>query len=118
MLPGLARWCYRHRRLVVIAWIALLVGVNVLAKTAGGQLEKSLTLPGTESQRTFDIMKKDFAQPGDTGYLVFKSNAPNGVHSQEAFNVIEKQVAPELRKQKHVVSVVTPYEPGCSTFFS
>jgi RND superfamily putative drug exporter len=104
--------------LVVIAWIALLIGVNVLAKTAGGTLEKSLTLPGTESQRTFDIMKNDFAQPGDTGYLVFKSTAPGGVQSPEAYDVIEKQVAPELRKQKHVMSVVTPFEPGGQRFFS
>jgi len=118
MLPGLARWCYRHRRLVLVAWIVLLVGVNVLAKTVGGDLEKSLTLPGTESQRAFDVMKTDFAQPGDTGYLVFKSTAPNGVQSQEAMNVIEKQVAPALRKQPHVVSIVTPFEQGGSGFVS
>jgi RND superfamily putative drug exporter len=118
MLPGLARWCYRHRRAVVVGWIVLLVGVNVLAHAVGGDLVKSLSLPGTESQRTFDIMKSDFAQPGDTGYLVFKSTAPDGVQSQEAFNVIERQLAPELRKQKHVASVVTPYEPGGAAFFS
>jgi RND superfamily putative drug exporter len=118
MLPGLARWCYRHRRSVVVAWIVLLVGVNVLAHSVGGTLVKSLSLPGTESQRAFDIMKNDFAQPGDTGYLVFKSTAPGGVQSQEAFNVIEKQLAPELRKQKHVASVLTPFEPGGSSFIS
>jgi RND superfamily putative drug exporter len=118
LLPGLARWCYRHRRTVVIGWIVLLVGINVLAKSVGGDLVKSLTLPGTESQRTFDIMKNDFAQPGDTGYLVFKSKTSDGVQSQEAFNVIERQLAPELRKQKHVASVVTPFEPGGSGFIS
>jgi putative drug exporter of the RND superfamily len=118
MLPGLATWCYRHRRIVVVGWIVLLIGVNVLARSAGGDLVKSLSLPGTESQRAFDVMKTDFAQPGDTGYLVFKSSAPGGTQSQEAFNVIEKQVAPELRKQKHVASVLTPYEPGGSGFFS
>ena len=30
LLPRLASWCYRRRRLVVVAWIVLLVGVNVL----------------------------------------------------------------------------------------
>src|SRR6478609_9567676 len=99
MLPRLAAWCYRRRRLVVISWIVLLIGVNVLAKSAGGDLLKSLSLPGTESQKTFDIMKNDFKQPGDTGYLVFKSTAPNGAQSSEAFDTIEKKVAPELRKQ-------------------
>ncbi|MDQ1385617.1 MAG: putative drug exporter of the superfamily, partial [Actinomycetota bacterium] len=118
MLPKLASWCYRRRRLVVVAWIILLVGVNVLAKSAGGDLLKSLSLPGTESQKTFDVMKNDFKQAGDTGYLVFKSNTPGGVQSREAFDTIEKKVAPALRKEKHVVSVVTPYEPGGSGFFS
>src|SRR5262249_48322329 len=44
--------------------------------------------------------------------------APGGAQSQEAFNVIEKQIAPELRKQKHVASVITPFEPGGAQFFS
>jgi RND superfamily putative drug exporter len=118
MLPRLAAWCYRRRRLVVIAWIVLLVGVNVLAKSAGGDLLKSLSLPGTESQKTFDVMKNDFKQAGDTGYLVFKSNSADGVQSRAVFDTIEKNVAPALRKEKHVVSVVTPYEPGGAGFFS
>ena len=118
MLPRLAAWCYRRRRLVVVAWIVLLVGVNVLAKSAGGDLVKSLSLPGTESQRAFDVMKNDFKQPGDTGYLVFKAKGSDGVQSPAVFNEIEKTLAPELRKAKHVVSVTTPYEPGGSAFFS
>ena len=118
VLPRLAAWCYRRRRLVVVAWIVLLVGVNVLAKSEGGDLLKSLSLPGTESQRAFDVMKTDFAQPGDTGYLVFKSNTPDGVQSPAVINEIEKTLAPALRHQKHVLSVVTPYEPGGAGFFS
>ena len=118
MLPKLAAWCYRRRRWVVVAWIVLLVGVNVLAKTAGGDLLKSLSLPGTESQRTFDVMKKDFARPGDTGYLVFESKASGGVQAPSVRNEIEKTLAPALRKEKHVASVVTPYEPRGAAFFS
>jgi RND superfamily putative drug exporter len=118
MLPKLAAWCYRRRRFVVLAWIVLLVGVNVLAKSEGGDLLKSLSLPGTESQRTFDVMKKDFAQGGDTGYLVFKANGADGVQSRAVFDEIQTTLAPELRKEKHVVSVLTPYEPGGSSFFS
>jgi RND superfamily putative drug exporter len=118
MLPKLATWCYRRRRLVVVGWIVLLIGVNVLAKTAGGDLIKSFSLPGSESQQAFDVMKDNFAQGGDTGYLVFKSKAPAGVQSPEAFNTIENKLAPQLRKQKNVSSVLTPYEPGGSAFFS
>ena len=65
MLPRMAAWCYRRRRLVVVAWIVALVGVNVLAQTVGGDLLKTFSLPGTESQRTFDVLKQNFAA-GDT----------------------------------------------------
>ncbi len=96
----------------------MLVGVNVLAQSAGGDLVKSLSLPGTESQRTFDVMKADFNQAGDTGYLVFKSNTEGGVRSATVTDVIEKRVVPALRQEKHVASVTTPYEPGGARFVS
>ncbi|HWS46772.1 MAG TPA: MMPL family transporter [Acidimicrobiia bacterium] len=118
MLPRLAAWCYRRRRRVVIAWVVLLIGVNVLAQTAGGDLLKTFSLPGSESQRAFDVLKADFARKGDTGYLVFEGKGPAGVQSPAVFDAIENKLAPELRAQPHVVSVTTPYEPGGATFFS
>ena len=118
MLPRLAAWCYRRRRLVVVGWIAVLIGINVLAQSAGGDLLKTFSLPGTESQRTFDVLKKDFARGGDTGYLVFKSNASSGIRSPAVVDEIQNQLVPTLRKQKHVASVVTPYDPGGAGFVS
>src|SRR3954452_6186919 len=75
MLPGLARFCYRRRWTVLIAWVVLLVGVNVLAQTVGGDLLKTFSLPGTESQAGFDVLRQDFARTGDTGDLVWKAKA-------------------------------------------
>src|SRR5882757_5425309 len=118
LLPRLAAWCYRRRRFVVLAWIVVLVGVNVLAKTAGGDLLKSLSLPGTESQRTFDVLKSDFHQTGDTGYLVYKAKGAGGIQAPAVKSEIENTLAPTLRKQKHVASVTTPYEPGGARFVS
>src|SRR6266404_3625362 len=118
MLPSLAAWCYRRRRLVVVGWIVVLVGINVLAQSAGGDLLKTFSLPGTESQRTFDVLKKDFARGGDTGYLVFKSNAPSGIRAPAVVDEIQNKLVPALRKEKHVVSVVTPYERAGAGFVS
>lgn len=116
MLPTLAAWCYRKRRWIVVAWIVVLVGVNVLAKAEGGNLLKSFSLPGTESQRTFDVLKADFSRAGDTGYLVYKTN--DGVQSPAVKNAIDNTLVPELRKQSHVVSVTTPYDTGGAAFVS
>jgi RND superfamily putative drug exporter len=118
MLPKLAAWCYRRRRWVVLAWIVVLVGVNVLAKTEGGDLLKSLSLPGTESQRTFDVLKADFARGGDTGYLVFKSNAAGGIQASAVRDEIQNKLVPSLRNEKHIVSIVTPYDKAGARFVS
>ena len=118
MLPKLAAWCYRRRRWVVLAWIVVLVGVNVLAKTEGGDLLKSLSLPGTESQRTFDVLKADFARGGDTGYLVFRSDAPGGIQAPAVRDEIQNKLVPSLRNEKHIVSIVTPYDQAGARFVS
>ena len=60
MLRSLAAWCYRRRRLVVVTWIVALIGVSVLGQTVGGDLLKTFSLPGTESQATFDVLKRQF----------------------------------------------------------
>src|SRR5690348_1668125 len=72
-LARLAAFCYRRRRYVVAAWLVLLIGVNVIAQTAGGDLLKSFSLPGSESQKTYDVLGKEFARTGDTGDIVFKA---------------------------------------------
>ena len=73
MLRRIASWCYRRRRVVVAAWIVALIGISVLGQTAGGNLLKTFSLPGTESQRAFDVLGQQFQRKGDTGDLVFKA---------------------------------------------
>ena len=60
LLRRLARFCYDRRRYVLVAWLIGLVVVIGLSKTAGGKSATNFTLPGTESQRTFDLLKQNF----------------------------------------------------------
>ena len=77
MLQRLARFCYRRRRVVLVAWLLALVLVIVLAKTAGGKDATNFTLPGTESQQAFDLLKAHFpARSGDTADIVFAATDP------------------------------------------
>src|SRR4051812_23185271 len=104
MLRSLATFCYHRRRTVLVVWIIALVGVSVLANAAGGDLLKTFSLPGTESQRAFDVLKQDFNRKGDTGNLVFRVREGGDVHSPAVEREVQPVVA-ELRKQPHVVSV-------------
>ena len=50
-LRSLARFCYRRRRLVVLLWLAALIGVNVLAAGLGTNFTTNFSAPNTESTR-------------------------------------------------------------------
>ncbi len=69
----LARWSTTHRKYVVIGWIALLIGVNVLAQSAGTSYSNNFTLPNSDSQRAADLLQHSFpAQAGDRDTIVYK----------------------------------------------
>jgi RND superfamily putative drug exporter len=117
MLRRVALWCYRRRRLVVVAWIVALVGISVLGSTVGGGLLKTFSLPGTESQRAYDVLGKEFQRKGDTGDVVFRAKDGSPVTSPAVKAAIEPLLA-KLAKEPHVVSVTSPYSPAGARFIS
>jgi putative drug exporter of the RND superfamily len=117
MLREIATFSYRRRRFVVAAWVLALIGISVLGQVAGGTLLKTFTLPGTESQRTFDVLNKEFARKGDTGDLVFKVRGGGDVQSADVRSHMQP-VFEELARQPHVVSVTPPYSPAGARFIA
>ncbi len=71
-MRGLARWCMAHRRRVVVAWLAVAILTTVVAHAVGPNYVSVFSLPGTESQRASDLLKREFrAQSGDVDTIVF-----------------------------------------------
>ena len=63
MLQRLARTCFRRRWLVLGVWIAVLVGLNVLANgVIGSNFRTDFKLPATESRTVFEMLAE--GQPG------------------------------------------------------
>jgi len=50
-MHALATWSVRHRRLVILLWLALLVGATLGARFAGSDYSNQLSLPGTPSNQ-------------------------------------------------------------------
>jgi len=105
----LARWCFTHRRIVVLIWIVALVGVGALSSAAGSGYVNNLTMPGKGSQQANDLLKERFpAQAGDSNTIV--------IHAKDGtiFDAdVKAQVAPMLAKVAglpHVTTVVSPYD--------
>src|SRR5579875_1324449 len=110
---GLSRWCMRHRRWVVIAWLAVAVGSQVIASAVGRQYATNFTLPGTQSQRVADLLSNEFkSQSGDVDTIVFRNR--NGRYDAPA---VKSAITGLLAKVAHdpaVVSVSSPYTPAGS----
>jgi RND superfamily putative drug exporter len=77
LLYRLGSWAFRRRRLVVAAWLAILVGVGALAAGIKGDTNDAFNVPGTESQRALDLLNEKFPGTGGaTARIVFA--APKG----------------------------------------
>ena len=110
MLQRLARFCYRRRWVVLIAWLLAVVLVGVVAKTAGGKDATNFTLPGTESQQAFDLLKAHFpARSGDTADIVFAADGPQGVRAPDIQARMEAAFAAAKASTPHVTAVSNPY---------
>jgi RND superfamily putative drug exporter len=91
-------------------WIVALVAVIALSRVFGGAYATDFSLPGTESQRAFDLLQQRFpTQSGGTADIVFKAD-------QGATNAAVKAAMLHLFGQvaalPGVVSVTSPYAPG------
>ncbi|WP_371629533.1 MMPL family transporter [Streptomyces sp. NBC_00341] len=59
-LHRIGRFAFRRRRLVVLLWAVVLGAVGAGAAGTSGSADSSFTLPGTESQRAFDLLGEKF----------------------------------------------------------
>jgi putative drug exporter of the RND superfamily len=103
-------WCCGHRKTVIIAWIVALIGIGMIAGSAGADFSENFQLPASDSKDAFDLLETKFpAQSGDTVTIAFK--AKNGVRSQAVKRKMEKLFA-EAEQLPHVSEVANPYLGG------
>jgi putative drug exporter of the RND superfamily len=110
MLVRLASWCYEQRRLVVLAWVAALVGAFVLAGAYGGEFRQDYLQPGSESKAASATLERTFPQKaGDTLQIVLHSEA--GV-SSPAVKARAEEILAKVSGDEHVVAVASPFRAG------
>jgi RND superfamily putative drug exporter len=105
---SLARWAGDHRRLVVVAWIFVLLGAMGLSSVVGTKYGNNFTLPGTDAQRAADLLASEFpAQAGDADQIVFHTRS--GTLANPAVRARVQAVLARVARLPHVDSVVSPY---------
>src|SRR3954469_18880655 len=108
----LAAFCHDRRRTVIGLWVAAFVLSIALWGTAAGDYVNNFRLPGTESQRAYDLLKDRFPQQaGDTASVVFAVDKGKAVLDSSNRPQIERVVA-EIKKSPEVLTVGDPFARG------
>ncbi|WP_329224571.1 MMPL family transporter [Streptomyces canus] len=110
-LYRIGRWAFRRRRLVGGLWLgALLLAVAAAALAPAGE-EEDLSMPGTESQKAFDLLDERFPQSNAQGAearLVFRAPDGQRVTARENKTAVEDALG-SLDGGGQVASTTDPY---------
>ncbi|MDQ1397561.1 MAG: putative drug exporter of the superfamily, partial [Acidimicrobiaceae bacterium] len=91
-LARLSRWCYRRRRLVVVAWVIGFIVLNAFGGAIGSAYSDNFSGGHSDSIAAFDLLKSRFpARAGDTADIVF--TAPGGVEGADVRSAMESLFA-------------------------
>ncbi len=107
----LARLCNRHRWRTFGVWLLALVVVQLIASSVGAKQISSFRLPGTESQRAYDLLAEHFpAAKGDTDQIVFR--ARSGTLNDTATRTRIEAALKKVTAAGTVSKVESPFSAG------
>jgi RND superfamily putative drug exporter len=108
-MRSLAAWCHDRRRTVIGIWVAAFIVLAALWGTAAGDYVNNFNLPGTESQRAYDLLKNKFPQQaGDTATVVFAVKDGSVVDQKGQIDKVRATIA----KSPEVLAVADPTAQG------
>lgn len=111
-LYRLGRWSVEKRRVVLAAWMAILLAAIAGAATLSGETSDSFELPGTESQDAIDdLAAKMPGIGGATARVVFQAPPGQDLTDPELQTAITT-VTEQLSVAPGVVNVADPYRSG------
>ncbi|QKW33495.1 MMPL family transporter [Actinomadura sp. NAK00032] len=113
-LYRVGRWAFRRRRLVSFLWLGVLVLAGVAAAVAPAAQDEGLSMPGTESQKAFDLLDERFPQSNSQGAearLVFQAPDGQRVTASENKAAVEGAIN-SLSGGDQVASTTDPFTTG------
>jgi RND superfamily putative drug exporter len=104
----LGTWCHDHRKLVLGAWLGVLVFGFAVSGAVGNAFRDEFNLPDVESKTGFDILDDNFGGQGTgvVGTIVFQ--ADQGVEDPEVEAAMQA-LFDEAAQLDDVTSVESPY---------
>src|SRR5260370_22120169 len=110
IMSAIARWCYRHRFVVIATWVVVLIGLGALSQAVKSDYNNSFSLPGTGSTTAQQLLARAVpAQAGDSDTIVWQAS-----HGTVRDTVVTARISAVLRQvptMPEVAAVVSPYRP-------
>jgi RND superfamily putative drug exporter len=104
----LASWCYRHRFIVIFAWIGLLAGLAVTSQVVKTTYDNQFTLPGTGSGSAEQLLLRSApAQAGDSDTIVWQVS--HGSVRDQAVRARMSAMLARVSRLPEVAAVASPY---------
>ena len=108
----LAQWCVRHRRVVVLSWLAVLAVVSGIAHGAGTRYSNNFNLPKTQSTDAIHLLQSVLpAASGDIERVVVATQGPSKVTDPSIESRVDAMLA-AVGRFPHVTNVISPYQPA------
>ncbi|MFE2559380.1 MMPL family transporter [Streptomyces sp. NPDC059352] len=107
-MAAIARWCIRHRLVVVLLWLLALGGVGTGAVLAGNAYSNDYEVPGTESGRATALLDRGFQGLGGDSDTIVWHTEQGSVRA----DAVEQRMTAMLDKVAElpgIVAVTSPY---------
>ncbi|WP_062292417.1 MMPL family transporter [Demequina phytophila] len=109
MLFALGAWAFRARRLVLGAWLVVLVAVVGASAVIGTGTTNSYTFPGTESQDALDSLARTFPQFSGTSAQLVAVAPPGGDVRDQGFRAAVQDAVTRIQDVDQVAGASSPY---------
>jgi RND superfamily putative drug exporter len=110
-MRSLARWCFRHRWIVVIAWVGVIIAANAAEQSVGATYNDNFSLSQTESHQADRLLALSAPKlSGDTEEVVIavRSGRVTDPAPRAAFGALLGR----LSQLPHVTEIQSPYAAG------
>ncbi|MEU7019838.1 MMPL family transporter [Streptomyces sp. NPDC046203] len=107
-MAAIARWCVKHRLVVVLLWLFTLGGTVAGAAVAGSAYSSDYEEPGTESGRALALLDRGFPGIGGDGGTIVWHTERGSVRDP----AVEQRMAAMLHRVEElpgIASVASPY---------
>jgi putative drug exporter of the RND superfamily len=108
-MGGLARWCIRHKNLVLFSWIAMLVALAGVVGVAGSAFSDSSRLPASDSATAYNLLARagSDAAKVTTGTIVWHTGSGSALSP-----AVDSRISPMLAhvaRVQGVRGVISPF---------